>query len=1408
MADGTTPLPKSLPAASPTVAPDAGRLVGGEDAAGSYLDYRREVGTDDLINAARQRQKAQQGKSAPAAAAGVTSGTAPLPANPVAGEGAAPGQGSVLADTAPSGTPEGAASATGQSPRAEIGSGSWMQTTAEILAPMLGGVTPQGRAGIKAGVAAEGAAVADVAQGAIELPKQAFAGVSDAVGNVALGIDDLATWLNDNVADLGLWKVGIGAKSDTGFRDFAQGFKSIEPGKTVTSNLGRGVTQFLTTFLGPMKLLKGAGAGTLPAAMGAGAISDFLGMAGSDQTLAELVQSVPELANPITDFLSSQPGDNEAVARLKNAVEGLGLGALTDGFIKAMRLVKDVRAVRAQEGAAAAPSQVDLPALDQGRDFLLLGDPKGPLMEVRPSASDAPAIAQGKLADAAAATETGVSTQYAAGSLAARADAALKAPKSAEAIDAARTAFQAKGGSVGAFGPVHEDLRGNWQEGVQRLLAEQDGEIPAAIVHPEVGGIDLVWGNAGTGASDGAGLAKIAHFHPEIIDQLPELIGSMKVQSKTANRIRLETPDHMAVVRLDYDGEAKTWLLTAYEKKGGKGGATGLTDDGQVKQFGRTDTAPPTPGAEGNIGSPEVYINFARIETADDVKQVMQDMADAFKGDIDEARRGVRSNEATQQAADALGMSVEDVLARRKGQGFNAEEALAARRLLTASGEKLLEAARKAAAPGASPADQFVFRKMMATHYAIQAEVIGARTETARALQAWSIPAGASGRSGGQEQMKALEMMLAGSGGVDVSAAMAKRLAILAETGADAATLNQFIRKGAGARTMDAVKEVWINGLLSSPTTHIVNTTSNFFVAMQQILERGAAGRIAKLTGSGGVADGEAAAMLFGMVQGLKDDFRVAGKALRTGEAELGFGKMDQMREPAVSAAAFNLDQAGGLGRVVDVLGHVTRVPGRLLETQDAFFKSMGYRTELWAQAYRQASSEGLEGQTLGKRVAQIVNDPPENIRLAAADAALYNTFTNETGEFGKNLMRLRNGGGALNPLPFIVPFVRTPLNIARYSFERTPLAPLVGQWRADIAAGGAKRDVALARLATGSAAMAVAADLAMNGMLTGKGPSDPKERQALLRTGWQPYSVKIGDKWHSYARTDPIGMTLGFAADFTEAMNRGDVDPEDVDEWDEVMAGGIAAVSQFTINKTYLSGLSDFMNVMSDPKRFGEGYVDQWAGSFLPFTSALGAAERAVDPTSSEINSPMDAVLAKLPGLSSRLTPRRDLWGQKIKRDEVYGRAYDVLSPVAVSQVKDSPIDAEMLKQRSFVEEIKKKTNFQGVDIDLKQWPEVYDAYKRLAGNELKHPAWNMGAKDFLDAVVSGKHQMAEVYRMLSDGPDGTKGDFIKDTVRAYRELAQEAILADPKFARFAAEIRAKQQDRQQRQLDALQPQ
>lgn len=115
---------------------------------------------------------------------------------------------------------------------------------------------------------------------------------------------------------------------------------------------------------------------------------------------------------------------------------------------------------------------------------------------------------------------------------------------------------------TGAFGPIHRDVVNDWTAGLARLR-EQGGEIPAAFEHPEIGPIDAV---AGRGGPDGYGIAHIDERHPGMAERLAEILPTLPVVRQSENRIRLESADHAAGVRLDYDGAEKRWLVTAYGK--------------------------------------------------------------------------------------------------------------------------------------------------------------------------------------------------------------------------------------------------------------------------------------------------------------------------------------------------------------------------------------------------------------------------------------------------------------------------------------------------------------------------------------------------------------------------------------------------------------------------------------------------------------------------------------------------------------------------------------------------------------------------------------------------------------------------------------------------------------------------
>ncbi len=119
----------------------------------------------------------------------------------------------------------------------------------------------------------------------------------------------------------------------------------------------------------------------------------------------------------------------------------------------------------------------------------------------------------------------------------------------------------------GPFGPILRGYEGKWREAALELERQQSGDAIAALSHPDVGPIDLVWGRAGNNQHDGSGLAKLISWHPEVLEDLQGFIDGLRVDpaSRTERRIQLVSENGRAGIRLDYDRNAKTWLLTAYD---------------------------------------------------------------------------------------------------------------------------------------------------------------------------------------------------------------------------------------------------------------------------------------------------------------------------------------------------------------------------------------------------------------------------------------------------------------------------------------------------------------------------------------------------------------------------------------------------------------------------------------------------------------------------------------------------------------------------------------------------------------------------------------------------------------------------------------------------------------------------
>ena len=148
--------------------------------------------------------------------------------------------------------------------------------------------------------------------------------------------------------------------------------------KTMAGGAVEGITQFATGFVPLFGLAGRAGAlakaGKATQAVVAGAATDFTFFNGQEARLSNLIQQVPELQNPVTEYLAYDGDESELEGRMKNVLEGLGLEAVAGVFIKSLKAIKNGR--KAKDGGADAVGQAQAvdEALEGGKAFADMPD--------------------------------------------------------------------------------------------------------------------------------------------------------------------------------------------------------------------------------------------------------------------------------------------------------------------------------------------------------------------------------------------------------------------------------------------------------------------------------------------------------------------------------------------------------------------------------------------------------------------------------------------------------------------------------------------------------------------------------------------------------------------------------------------------------------------------------------------------------------------------------------------------------------------------------------------------------------------------------------------------------------------------------------------------------------------------
>ena len=709
------------------------------------------------------------------------------------------------------------------------------------------------------------------------------------------------------------------------------------------------------------------------------------------------------------------------------------------------------------------------------------------------------------------------------------------------------------------------------------------------------------------------------------------------------------------------------------------------SDEGQPVGFDDLEAnSPPIEAFEDwPDGGPDFAgnINLKKLDSPQDIARALAQTNNRVG--FDAATRGRVTQAETERLASELGMTADNLLSRRNGQALNAEEALAARQILAKSGNELVNMARKVKQME-NPGDEVLadFQTAWVRHAAIQEQVAGMTAEAGRTLQQFRMMADARNVNG------SVLAAIAKRGGSPENARDA------AETLLDAfetspGQFNTLSRDALKPKFKDKLIELWYNSLLSGPQTHVVNIVSNTLTSLGQLPEHltaatiGAGRALAARNQIDRVLFSEVGARAVGLMAGTREGLAQAARTFKTGEPSDFVTKVEAQSQKAISGKK----------------GELVRIPSRALAAEDELFKAMARRMELHGLAVREAGKEGLKGDAARKRAADLVANPTDDMMEQALDYGRYLTFQRQLGPVGSAISGITQNAPILK---LILPFVRTPTNLIKFSIERSPFAPMLKEWRKDFAAGGARRDLAIAKSVVGTGLGLTIAEMAANGMITGGAPTD-RGREGMIRAnGWQPYSFKVGDKYYSYSRLDPFSTTIGVAADMaTKYDGLSERQKEDA----AVMV--VTSIMANLSNKTWLSGVSDMMEAINDPERYAAGFGKRMVGS-LTVPTVFNQIARTVDPIARQRDDYGDAIANRIPGMSDDLYPMRNVLGEPIVSEGGVGP--DILSPIWESTDRNDPVLEKLLKARIKINKPQRK------DMPAKDWDAFQEAIGRYA--------------------------------------------------------------------------------------------
>lgn len=383
-----------------------------------------------------------------------------------------------------------------------------------------------------------------------------------------------------------------------------------------------------------------------------------------------------------------------------------------------------------------------------------------------------------------------------------------------------------------------------------------------------------------------------------------------------------------------------------------------------------------------------------------------------------------------------------------------------------------------------------------------------------------------------------------------------------------------------------------------------------------------------------------------------------------------------------------------------NTVGKLFDLNDRALEAEDGWGLKAGYKKAL--ADYMTANKLTPENIT-DKQLAKARNYAVEQAKEATFHqenqlATLINQLSNKN-KFAKYTTDA------------ILPFKKTPMNIAKLGIEYSPVGlaksavyDTVQLRKGNITVNKYIDNVSKGLTGTGIALVGYA--LAQSGILRASGSDDKEKADYDEALGNQTYSIKIGDNTYSLDWIAPSGIPLFIGAEIWEIMqSKNEIESKSTDDektYKQAINSAVNILDGFTnamnpmTEMSMLSGLTSALQSYQQGSsqmlaKMGTNAVKSYVNQFVPTalgqiakitddydrstsTTATGVLPKAIESTKNQI-------IAKIPGARQSLPKKTNIWGKEVKQPEnIIRRALETaVLPYTRKSISTGKVDEEI---------------------------------------------------------------------------------------------------------------------------------